>query len=687
MPPNILNNLNSWFRQRPKWLQEAAGLLLENGHLTDEDIETLFDRCLREVGSLDAIAAPSFPQNAFQAESVSPLRLCAISNVKGINALAPRSPLDFGSGGMAVVYGGNGSGKSGYVRILKHICGARNPGALHSNVYSEDGVAQSVDIKYKIDDEEHCVSWTAGDGVQADLNSVDIYDTECGRMYLENESEVTYEPPALQFFSDLTAVCERVAGRIENKLQSCASKKPQMPNEHADTEAGKWYSSLGAVVGSGDLVRYTKWDGEDEKSVRELQRRLAENSPLQRANELLAKKKYADDLIYEVEDCLSKLSDNNCLRILSMNKDMLIKRKAAKAVADNVFSEAPLKGIGTDVWKLLWEHARRYSEEYAYPGEAFPHLTPDARCVLCHQSLSQDASHRLASFEEFVKGQAEKNVKDAENTLKEAMTAIGDVPSDQTVMTRLDAAGFPREGHLAEIVELLKTLQKRREKILEVESLDALPGVPDSLSWLVEMKKHASVYGDTAKRCQEDVASDNRSELNRQLRDLMARKWLSEQREALQAELERLRVVDRLQKAKRLTDTRGISRKKGEIADSLISEAFVQRFRDELTEFGASGIKVELVQKRVERGRVLHELRLDKARSGAPHDVLSEGEHRIVSLAAFLADVTGKEHPTPFVFDDPISSLDQDFEEAVVQRHCVHTPHLSPGPASRFRQA
>lgn len=48
--------------------------------------------------------------------------------------------------------------------------------------------------------------------------------------------------------------------------------------------------------------------------------------------------------------------------------------------------------------------------------------------------------------------------------------------------------------------------------------------------------------------------------------------------------------------------------------------------------------------------------------------MLSEGEHRIVSLAAFLADVTGKLQPAPFVFDDPISSLDQDFEEAVVQR-------------------
>jgi hypothetical protein len=115
-------------------------------------------------------------------------------------------------------------------------------------------------------------------------------------------------------------------------------------------------------------------------------------------------------------------------------------------------------------------------------------------------------------------------------------------------------------------------------------------------------------------------------------------------------------------------DTRGLSRKKGELAEVLITEAFVQRFRDELKALRASRIKVELVKKRVNRGHVLHELRLANARSGAPRDVLSEGEHRVVSLAAFLADVTGKQQPAPFVFDDPISSLDQDFEEAVVQR-------------------
>lgn len=661
-------NLQAWFKERPKWLQEAAGILLTKISLTDEDKKLLLDRCLQEVDSDDPATAASFPADAFHAHSASELRLCTIGNVKGINALAPRSPLDFGPGNMAVVYGGNGSGKSGYVRILKHVCGARNPGTLYPNVFADDGDARSAEITYRTGDQERQLSWSTSDGVQADLRPVDIFDTECGRMYLESESEVTYEPPALLFFSDLIAVCEEIARRIDGRLERYSSKKPQMPSEFADTAAGKWYSSLRTTTPPEDVAKHTKWGAEDDRSVADLEKRLAERAPADRAKELLAKKRHVEDVAREIEDHLSRLSDENCRRILKLKKDKLIKREAAQAAATKVFSGAPLEGIGMDTWKLLWEHARQYSEELAYRGLAFPHLASEARCVLCHERLSDDARQRLASFEDFVKGQAEKDAKDAEKALEDAMAAIGNIPTDQAIKTQCDAAGLNYEGDMPPVVVSVDVLRQRKAKLLQVDSVDALPGAPNCEPWLQEIKRQASEYADAAKKCQEDAASDTLPQLQGLTRELKARKWLSEQRDAVKAEIERLQAVDRLDRAKRLTDTRGLSRKKGDLAEALITEAFVQRFRAELKAIGASRIKVELVKKRVDRGHVLHELRLANARSGAPRDVLSEGEHRVVSLAAFLADVTGKLQPAPFVFDDPISSLDQDFEEAVVRR-------------------
>ena len=662
-----MDDLNAWFANRPMWLQKAATLLLKKGHLSDKDIDFLLDTCLREVDTEDTTAAP-YLVDAYRAQNTLPLRLCEIGNPKGINALAPRTPLDFGPGNLAVVYGGNGSGKSGYVRLLKHLCGARNPGTLHPNVFADTGAAQSADISYRVENQDFQVSWSVSDGVHENLRSVDIFDTECGRMYLEGASEVTYEPPELLFFSDLISICELIARRIDCMLGEHASKRPQMPAEIADTATGKWYSSLCAATPDGETTTQTEWAPEDDRLISELERRLTEKSPADRARELLAKKKHIEDMVQGIEGHLSKLSDENCRRILNLKKDMIIRREAAQAAATQVFSGAPLEGIGTDAWKLLWDHARRYSEGNAYPGQVFPHLASDAKCVLCQQPLSDDARQRLASFEEFVKGQAEKDAKAADKALEDALIALGDIPTDQAIKTQCDAGGVYYEGNMPPIVTSVGILRQRQARLLEVESLDTLPNLPDCTPWMHEMKEMASEYNESAKKCREDSASDTRPQLQSQLRELKARKWLSEQCDAVKAEIERLQTVEHLNAARRLTDTRILSRKKGELAEALITEAFVQRFRDELSALGASRIKVELDKKRVTRGHVLHELRLSNARSGAPCDVLSEGEHRVVSLAAFLADVTGKPQLTPFVFDDPISSLDQDFEEAVVQR-------------------
>ena len=59
---------------------------------------------------------------------------------------------------------------------------------------------------------------------------------------------------------------------------------------------------------------------------------------------------------------------------------------------------------------------------------------------------------------------------------------------------------------------------------------------------------------------------------------------------------------------------------------------------------------------------------IENVRTSLDYYILSEGEARIISLAAFLADVTGGNYANPFVFDDPISSLDQTYEEKTVKR-------------------
>jgi hypothetical protein len=78
---------------------------------------------------------------------------------------------------------------------------------------------------------------------------------------------------------------------------------------------------------------------------------------------------------------------------------------------------------------------------------------------------------------------------------------------------------------------------------------------------------------------------------------------------------------------------------------------------------------VELVKTKAEKGKVLHRLQLKGVTGKQTLDkVLSDGERRVVALAAFLADLTEKPNNAPFIFDDPISSLDQTWEERTIDR-------------------
>jgi energy-coupling factor transporter ATP-binding protein EcfA2 len=327
-----------------------------------------------------------------------------------------------------------------------------------------------------------------------------------------------------------------------------------------------------------------------------------------------------------------------------------------------------LEGIGSDVWKELWEAARNYSVSAAYKEADYPNISDVSRCVLCHQTLTQQAKDRLISFESFVKGEMQKAATDAATEYETASQTIEALPTSETVKTRIDAAGISQEEVAIQVTEFFAQLQTRKDQLPGIDSEEAIPAPLHSPEWIVEANTHSKSLGELAAKYDEDAKSDNREEIKRKLNSLQARKWLSEHRAAIDEEANRLKLLNQIQEARKTTNTKALSQKKGELAEALITDAFVQRFNAELKALGASQVKVELVKSKVSKGRVLHKLQLRGASQRGLADVLSEGENRIVSIAAFLADVTGKSNQAPFIFDDPISSLDQTYEEAVVQR-------------------
>jgi len=70
----------------------------------------------------------------------------------------------------------------------------------------------------------------------------------------------------------------------------------------------------------------------------------------------------------------------------------------------------------------------------------------------------------------------------------------------------------------------------------------------------------------------------------------------------------------------------------------------------------------------VKQATPLFRLALFKKPDASLGDVLSEGEHRCIAIAAFLAELATTESRSAIVFDDPVSSLDHLHREALASR-------------------
>jgi len=664
---DVLASLSKWFSERPQWLQIAASRLFQQTELTSSDIFELVSLCQQETSGVLPKTTYTFPAATFSQGTADTLRLCAISDVEGVNALAPKKSLEFGKSNITIVYGNNGTGKSGYVRLLKHICGARIQGILYRNVYRPDSTVQKAYISFEQGGIAKSYAWS-GQGICEDLNRVDIFDASFGKVFADSEAEVSYEPMVLSFFSSLIDVCEKVMTALNAEAEHHPSKKPNMPADKRMTAEGLWYESINAATTTQDICKHCMVDSNDETEMQTLQHRLTEQAPTEKAKQLRRQKQHIDSIVQDGQKYLEQLSDENCRLIIAAKKRLFLKKIAADSAAEKVFSESELEGIGSDVWKELWEAARSYSVLTAYKEIEYPNVSDGSRCVLCHQPLAKEAKARLLSFEHFVKGEMQKALTDAIKEYELASQTVGVLPTPEALKIRIDAAGISQDEIANQIMEFFTQLQAKKDQLLGNDSEEAILTSPSSPKWIEKANVHSKNLGILAAKYDEDAKSENRDELRRRLSSLQAKKWLSENRTSIDEEVSRLRLLNQIMEAQKSTNTIALSRKKGELAEVLITDAFVHRFNKELKGLGASQVQVELVRTKVSKGRALHKLQLRGAAQNTLSDILSEGEKRIVSIAAFLADVTSKDNQAPFIFDDPISSLDQTYEEAVAQR-------------------
>jgi energy-coupling factor transporter ATP-binding protein EcfA2 len=664
-------SVETWLETRPSWLRAAAQGMLATGKRPDDaGIDVLADHCLAEAASSLAKPHPNIAQGLIQAAATGPrLLLRQISDIKGVNAFGPRAELAF-SDHLTVVYGANGSGKSGYARLLKHVCGGKAAEPILGDVFSAKNDPVSATIGFSrvtLTGGQPSVSdateaWRAEQGPLAALASVHVFDSATAIHLGQAASTASHLPRPMRVVQELIDIADRVAARLRQRAEQLVSALPAFPIDCAGTQAATFHQGLTAVTTPAMIQSGCGFTEEQLAERVNLEKALAEADAT--AAHAKAEVALAQAVTFhsEMEAWAGSFGEGFATSIGAARTSAASARKAAQDYANTFFVGVPLPGVGEETWRRMWNAAAAYGEQWAYPGHAHPNVDEGAKCVFCQQTLDAQARQRLASFADYINNQLESEALDAEKLLAEWVAAVpapkppGFWPSlEARIGLQPEAAGF-----LGQQVD--QRLAALRAGDVAVPSVDWGPIQSASAQRVSELTTARDGWAALAN-------PEERKKKEARLCELRGQEWMSTIRVAVTREVERKKKLAQIDDAIRLAQTNALTKLSNQIAEAQVAGGFIERFNDELKRLGGGRIPVRLSYKLEGKGVVSFTIGLDGATGNArSHKVLSEGEQRIVALAAFLADVIGTDRSLPVIFDDPISSLDQTFEEMVATR-------------------
>ncbi len=682
-PKSVLHAIHEWSIERPIWQCDALRRIITKQKLDDADLAELEKLCRQTPGALaadgtslvaDPLADGHLPAGPNAQASVS---IEYLNNLTGVNRLPAGQKIIFGSApGLTVVYGDNGTGKSGYVRVIKKACRTRGaPPVIQPDAFSSTRPQAACDIGIKTGSGSSEIKWVDGKVTDAILSNVFVFDSAAASHYLESDGPASFTPYGLDVLPKLSKVCDVIGERIKNDINALdreiTAGKGAL-EKHPNTIVGKVLAKIDGKTQASSILLLANMTDVETKRLADLRTLLGSN-PKKKAQETRASKKRIEDFKARLDEQVLLLSTGQVAKLKKLFEDASTTALAAQTSAQSRFDTGVLVGTGSDLWRALWDAARTFSTESAYPESKYPHTAGDARCVLCQRPFSGDAPTiaRAESFEAFCN-------EDIQKTAKAATKILADECKLFSVRNSLKADYDKLAADLNELkseeVKLLTEFVKEADDCLATvkKAITAqkwgepvvLPNSPTSI-----LKAIVDALELRAKT--EESADDPkaRAMLQDECDELEAKEWLKTVKAEIDPQIARYQRQEALRSRLDETKTTGITTKNSALTKELVSDVYCQRFSDEVRELGVSTVEVKLEELQGSKGQKSFGIRLIGTTGQINiQEIVSEGEQRCISLAAFLAELSQSSHQSALVFDDPVSSLDHFFRGKIATR-------------------
>jgi len=673
--------LSNWANGSDEWTRFIVRQVLASGRPLGADAQEHAYALFRQEKALDARQFPTEEPLVLierEDEALEPLTLTSLSHVEGVNALESGGAIEPHEG-LTILFGENGTGKTGYSRIFKALAASRTADEILSDISVTAPQPQSATIGYSLGAETKTYVWTGQRGV-APFTRMSIFDSPSVSFHVDDDLEYVYVPAALALFNHVAAGITSVQSQVDASVAELRSRSSGLLSRFSRTATVyPLIETLGASTDLEELKVRADFGKDVETRIGELRRTVAaleadtisaEITALARTERAL---KQAAALATTVADFDGNAFSAERDKLSDLQKDYRLFRAA-------LFEAADLPAEPDDTWNGFVQAGERYKAHLAELG------VHDAdRCLYCRQPLVGAAAALVGKYSEYLEDAIADKIAATQSRLS-ALCApvlaaeIADIRafvrdhSDDDTQPDYQPAFKRTFATHAMLVDACKANEHDAgDEDSDVDfgaaaatSID-VQGIQAAQSDALTLSDAATTSSDRLAELRQQAATreETLDAKRKSLVELEAAAELSKSWSEIELHVRDAKQADRLALLAKPMPTlqRNLTALSKAASDQMINESFDALFAAERAALRAPEMRVEYIGRRgkAHRRKVL----TGKHR---PSAVLSEGEQKVLAMADFLAEARLAGISAPVIFDDPVSSLDHRRINEVAQR-------------------
>jgi energy-coupling factor transporter ATP-binding protein EcfA2 len=652
----IYKELHEWIITLPYWQQKIAEQIFSEKAFDERDYCNIYKIFKEEMGlsEIKLVTEPIILPKVIDEKDVeNSLSWKGVKEIRGINALKCEEKLEISSL-LTLVYGENGSGKSGYTRLFNNAFVSKGDKSLIHNVFKDRHEEEYAKFIFEKAGNEFYLEYPKEKDAE-EFNRIMVFDTASAYQDMQSESELSFVPSEFRFFEKLLDVCYEIQNRLVEEIQKRDVENNflvffEKKNEIYDYIKNLAHDTQIELIHKYDLLDEEKVEMEVIKKEKAKLVSLNLKEKVDKLNVLISENEKIKNLAKSINDLFS---NNNLTQIkeLIQNLNDAVILSQSEGLAQ--FKDSSIEKVGSHEWKGFLLAAQKYYKSIGHEVDV---------CIFCGQDIKD--IDLIDKYWKYLNSMAEKNYHFLENNLNQKVQLYETV--SMNLIDKTSVYGEWLNSNNSNIYEQLKDqttkLNSSRQKII-----NAL----NDKKWdicIIEECIDLNLFEEILIDIEKQIKKLNSEEIEKQINEMDEKEQLFKDRTKIIQLLPQIEtfILDKkwvFNAERKKIKTRNITSKQKDLFSRYVTEDYIKAFNEECLKLNAN-FQAEIIQ-RGSKGVTLKKIAI---KGMMPGKILSEGEQRAICISNFLAEVKMNPQNIGVIFDDPVSSLDHKRRRDIAER-------------------